>query len=95
MGGVLAARLGAHWQFATEEIGALSEATAAVANELVPMLPAMEDNPLAAALAQLAITLGTVISTKYAIHMLITAQQSQAAAEAAAPASNVTPLYGA
>lgn len=84
--GFLATRRGAHWALSAEENAALSAATAEVVNEIIPLIPAMDDNPLAAALTRLALALGTVVSTRMAMDYMIAqmAAQQQAAAAAAA-----------
>lgn len=84
--GFLATRRGAHWALSAEENAALSAATAEVVNEIIPLIPAMDDNPLAAAITRLALALGTVVGTRMAMDYMIVqmAAQQQAAAAAAA-----------
>lgn len=83
--GFMATRRGAHWALSAEENAALSAATAEVVNEIIPMLPAMEDNPLAAAITRLVLALGTVVGTRMAMDYMIAqmaAQQQQPQAAA-------------
>jgi hypothetical protein len=88
---IASARGGPLWALEPAEVTALSECTAEVVNELLPFLPLMEDNPLAAAIAQLGVAIGTVVGTRVAVQ-LVTAQAASASApqqaEAAQPAGS-------
>lgn len=67
----LAERRGPHWAFSSAESTALAGATAAVVNEIIPLIPAMDDNPLADAVTRLALALGAVIGTRYMMDLAI------------------------
>mgnify|MGYP007133182577 CR=1 FL=1 len=53
LSGYAASRAGEHWAMTADELQALSAASVGVLNELIPMLPVLDDSPLAAALTYL------------------------------------------
>lgn len=82
--GFVAQRRGEHWALSAEENAALSQATAEVVNEIIPLIPAMDDNPLAAAITRLVMALGAVVGTRVMMDRMIAAMAEAQRTAAAA-----------
>lgn len=93
LSGYAASRAGEHWAMTPDELQALSAASVGVLNELIPMLPVLDDSPLAAALTQLAIVASTVMGPRVYLTYL-QGQAARAAQEVDATQANHAQQHG-